>query len=422
MSDILDINGIKDGLNDYYEQGGGKTFYAGFNALSNHYNIKEGGVTDWSGYPGSGKTELLLQVLVNSTKWYGHKHLIYMPDAGSNEEVVAKLIHKFTGKQFEEFYYNKKGEKVQIKNRITQSEMLRVLPEIMESFKIFIPEVKKGNKTRSKAITPVEYWNFASENKKELGIFSGVIDSWNYMKHDVESQRHDQWLEEVLSYRNELAERNNLKRLAGSSYYHLNIIFYYLSDYESAKKCAKHALQIWQNLANKKQEAYSSNSLGLIYLQLERFIEAQSAFTVTLDLGNKIGDIQAKTSALNNLSMVETKLGNFDIAQNYLIQSINIAQETGNRFDEAVSQYNLGVNAITANRFEEAMQPLLKSLELNRSINDTHGEANSLKYLGDLAVKENRIDEALNFYQSALKINKQLGNKALAKELEDALA
>jgi len=210
MSNILDLKSIKDGLNDYYEQGGGKTFYCGFNVLSNHYNIKEGGVTDWSGYPGSGKTELLLQVLVNCTKWYGHKHLIYMPDAGSNEEVVAKLIHKYTGKQFEEFFYNKKGEKVEIKNRITQEEMFRVLPEIIDSFKIFIPEVKEGNKTRSKAVTPVEYWNFAAENKKELGIFSGVIDSWNYMKHDVENQRHDQWLEEVLSYRNELAERNDL--------------------------------------------------------------------------------------------------------------------------------------------------------------------------------------------------------------------
>lgn len=227
---------------------------------------------------------------------------------------------------------------------------------------------------------------------------------------------------EQINNAQKVAERNILERLEGSSYYHLNINFYYLLDYESAKKCAEHALQIWHNHTNKKQEAYSSNSLGLIYLQLERFVEAQSAFTVTLDLANKIGDIQAKTSALNNLSMIETKLGNFDIAQNYLIQSINIAQEIGNKFDEAVSQYNLGVNAITANRFEEAMQPLLKSLELNRSINDAHGEAYSLKYLGDLAIKENRIDEALNFYQSALEINNQLGNKILAEELEEALA
>jgi hypothetical protein len=30
------------------------------------------------------------------------------------------------------------------------------------------------------------------------------------MRHDIGSQRQDQWLEEILSYRNELAERNNI--------------------------------------------------------------------------------------------------------------------------------------------------------------------------------------------------------------------
>jgi hypothetical protein len=207
---IIQESEIKDSLHDYYKTGGGKTFYTGFNSLSNHYNIKEGGVTDWTGYPGSGKTELLLECLMNCSKWYDHKHLIYLPDAGTNEEVIAKLMHKLTGKQFEEFFYNKKGEKILIKNRITEAEIFKLLPEVLKSFKIFNPKQTVGNKTRSKAVTPKEFWDFAADNKRELGIFSAVIDSWNYMRHDIGSQRQDQWLEETLSYRNELAERNNL--------------------------------------------------------------------------------------------------------------------------------------------------------------------------------------------------------------------
>jgi len=208
--DILKEEDIRDELNEYYETGGGNTFYVGFNALSNHYNIKEGGVTDWTGYPGSGKTELLLDVLMNTTKWYGHKHLIYMPDAGTNAEVIAKLIHKKTGQQFEEFFYNKKGEKVLIKNRIQQKDIFRYLPEILKSFHVFIPTKKNKGKTTTKSVTPREYWDFAASNKKELGIFSAVIDSWNYMHHDIGSQRQDQWLEEVLSYRNELADSSGV--------------------------------------------------------------------------------------------------------------------------------------------------------------------------------------------------------------------
>jgi len=208
---ILTEKDISDKLHDYYESGGGNTFYVGFNAMSKHYNVKEGGVTDWTGYPGSGKTELLLEVLKNCSEWYGHKHLIYMPDAGSVEEVVGKLIHKFTGKQFEEFYYDKAGNKVEIRNRITDAEIFEWLPRVLKYFYIFDPSEEKSNgKTRSKAVTPRQFWQFAAENKRELGIFSAVIDSWNYMKHDIGSQRQDQWLEEILSYRNELAERNGI--------------------------------------------------------------------------------------------------------------------------------------------------------------------------------------------------------------------
>lgn len=205
---IITQKDIEDRLMNYYETGGGKTFYVGFNSISKHYSIKEGGVTDWTGYPGSGKTELLLEFLKNTSDWYGHKHLIYMPDAGTVEEVIGKLIHKFTGKQFEEFYYTKAGNKKKINNRIKPSEIQRWLPHILEYFKIYQPQDTKTG--RSKAVTPKEFWDFAVDNKKELGIFSAVIDSWNYMHHDIGKQRQDQWLEEILSYRNELAERNNI--------------------------------------------------------------------------------------------------------------------------------------------------------------------------------------------------------------------
>jgi len=213
MSNIITEDMIRDRMSDYYDSGGGETFYIGFNGLAKHYSIKEGGVTDWTGYPGSGKTELLLETLKNCSDWYGHKHLIYMPDAGTVEEVVAKLIHKFTGKQFEEFYYDESGDKQLVKNRITEADMFKWIPKVLDYFKIYDPSTKvEGKKgTRSKTLTPVEFWEYAATNKKKLGIFSAVIDSWNYMRHDVQGYgREDKWLEDVLSYRNEIAERENL--------------------------------------------------------------------------------------------------------------------------------------------------------------------------------------------------------------------
>jgi hypothetical protein len=204
--DIYSQKELEQQLIEHYLGGGGKTFYCGFKALSPYYSVHEGGRTDWTGYPGSGKTELLLEVLNNTSEYYGHKHLIHMPDAGSVAEIISKIMHKMSGKQVKEFYYDKDGNKVIIQDRLTQDEIKILLPKVLNNFVIFKPDGKS-----SKAVTPKEYWQFASDNKKYLGIFSAVIDSWNYMKHDVPSNlRYDQWLEGTLSFANDLAESSKL--------------------------------------------------------------------------------------------------------------------------------------------------------------------------------------------------------------------
>lgn len=144
---------------------------------------------------------------MNTNEYYGHKHLLYMPDAGTNAEVAAKLLHKLIGKQFNEHYYSGEGIKTKVVNRITELDIMNYLGRIHETF-IFLDLNESGRK--SKSVTPVEFWEYAVKNKKELGIFSAVIDSWNYMKHNTEGKREDKWLEEVLSYRNILAEDSGL--------------------------------------------------------------------------------------------------------------------------------------------------------------------------------------------------------------------
>jgi len=206
--DIYKYEEVEAKVMEHYLGGGGNVFYLGFKELGRHYQILEGSRTDWTGYAGSGKTELLLECLNNTSDWYGHKHLIHMPDAGSIAELSAKLLHKMSGKQFKEYFIDDKGEKVILKNRLTEEEVLTLLPKMLKNFALFNPSTSGKS---SKAITPSELWQFGADNKKDLGIFSVVIDSWNYMKHDVQGgQRYDQWLESTLSFANDLSESSKL--------------------------------------------------------------------------------------------------------------------------------------------------------------------------------------------------------------------
>lgn len=199
-NELVKISDVREDLLRYMKTGGHKRYYLGHSLLDKHYGVREASRTDWSGYPASGKTELLIECLWNCSNYYDHKHLIYMPDAGSVNEVVAKLFFKITGKRLERFYWDQTGRK-ESNNVATEAELDRHLPEILHYFKILNVQ---------QPITPTEFWLYAEKHKEELGIFDAVIDSWNYMKHDLGDLREDKWLAKTLQTGNDIVERSGL--------------------------------------------------------------------------------------------------------------------------------------------------------------------------------------------------------------------
>ncbi len=203
--DIIKDIDIKDELMHLWETGGPKVWDIGLVQFRGVYGVMPGSCTDWTGYPVSGKTELVLEINKNLTDFYGHRHLLHMPDAGTQAELTSDLIEKFSLKTFKKFYYDGEGRRHECSNRITEKEIYRWKEHVMHHFHI----LTKKNST--KPFTPKEIWDFAADNKKDLGIHDVVIDSWNYLRHDTEGfAREDKWLEYVLSYRNELAQSSGL--------------------------------------------------------------------------------------------------------------------------------------------------------------------------------------------------------------------
>ena len=174
----------------YHEKGK----YLGWDLLNDHYSMQLGNCTDWTGYPMSGKTQVLMELLLNTSKWYGWKHLVYFPDVGNNIEIIADLIHKKTGKCFDP----------KQPNAITDQEIGHELEWVIHHFKIL-------TKTEVKAkMNPFEFWDMAVELKKD-GLETASIDSWKDLSHPYKDHGgYAQYLEVVLPYRNQIAEDNDL--------------------------------------------------------------------------------------------------------------------------------------------------------------------------------------------------------------------
>lgn len=154
----------------------------------------------------SGKSEALLEFLLNTSLFYGWRHLLYVPDVGDKEEILSIIIHKITGKTFDKRYQ---------KNYITEQEISKELNWVLHHFIILV-------KTDLKAkMTPYQFWDYAAElsnefqEKKEGRLMTATIDSWKDLKHGVGLDgevfgRDDKYLEDVLSYRNAMAEKHKM--------------------------------------------------------------------------------------------------------------------------------------------------------------------------------------------------------------------
>lgn len=183
----VDISKLSSDLDHYRKHGAKPGVWVGFSSLHPYYTMKLGSVTDWTGAPTSGKTEFLLEVLLNTSIFYGYKHQLWMPDHGEPLEILAALIHKYTGKTFAKHYIN----------TITEAEMWAAVPFIAEYFQILDFE---------KNPTALQLWEQCCKSE----YHTLTIDAWKDLNHsDKGGMRDDEYLNHLLPKRNNLAANHN---------------------------------------------------------------------------------------------------------------------------------------------------------------------------------------------------------------------
>ena len=192
---IVEQSDVIDDLIAYRTNYNERGKYLGFNSIDEFYSMQLGNVTDWSGFPMSGKTQVLMELLLNTSLFYGWKHLVYFPDVGNKVEIIADLMHKVTGKSFNPKY----------ENHIQEADVYKEITWILEHFKILTKSDVKAK------LTPFEFWDMAAEMKRTEGLHTASIDSWKDMYHDYGKYgTYATYLEVVLPYRNQIAEDNDL--------------------------------------------------------------------------------------------------------------------------------------------------------------------------------------------------------------------
>lgn len=211
---FIAANSINDKLENLYENGlqGGRS--TGFKGLDEIITLKLATTFYIYGQPASGKTELWLEILVNTSERYGWKHVVFSPEGGEPFDIVAELISKKYGKPF---YKN-------IPGAISEQQMYQGMAWVDEYFRIIDGE--------DRDVTVESFFaTVAFIEETGFTVNTTLIDPWNELKHDFsEGGGHrDVYLEDKLS----IVRRNAMK------YNRLNAVVTHIADQKVVEKDGK---------------------------------------------------------------------------------------------------------------------------------------------------------------------------------------
>ncbi len=182
-------------LHDLYDNGRPVSPGTGLGSLDRHYRPAPGQFTVVTGYPGSGKSELVDQIALNLAKLHDWRICYYSPENFPHSTHVVKLAEKLLGKPFD------RGPS----ERMTPEELDDAVRWLDTRFGFIRQTQTQPNSVEAVLL---EAWFWCERHPgKSVGI---VLDPWNEFEHlRARHQSETEYTSEVLSFVRRFARTKN---------------------------------------------------------------------------------------------------------------------------------------------------------------------------------------------------------------------
>ncbi|MFH0822265.1 MAG: CHAT domain-containing tetratricopeptide repeat protein [Pseudomonadota bacterium] len=179
-------------------------------------------------------------------------------------------------------------------------------------------------------------------------------------------------------YEKALADRRELgqKRLEAITLNSLGLVYFYLPEYsyEDAETCFREAYRLAKADGYRDAQAWAAHDLGLYMMHRARFVESRIGFDEAIRLGREIGNHKIESNARLRLGNLYDFLGDFDGSKGQYEEAARIQERIGDRlflgrtlsFQAAGAAR--GADVASAEGFFE------KALNLNKKLDVPHAE------------------------------------------------
>jgi tetratricopeptide (TPR) repeat protein len=254
-------------------------------------------------------------------------------------------------------------------------------------------------------------YEFSLSQSEQLSLMDST---WQSAKEKFVEQlslgEKQRWIVNIQNLLAELAEQKSSKT-KGDLLNRLGRLYGSLGDYGQALLCYQQALQISQDIGDKKGESTALNNISLIYLDKGDYDTALYYLTQTLEIDRELGNKQGDGATLNNLSRVYDAKGEYDIALHYLAQSLQITKDGGDKQGEGAILNNLAGIAHVKGDYDTALDYLMQSLQIAQDIGDKQGVGITLNNISQIYKVKGDYDTALQHLTQSLRIRQEIGDK-----------
>lgn len=161
---------VDEKIEEKYKNGLSRGYFVGWDELDQYWTLKMGATTYLYGAPYSGKTQIWYEILINTSKFYQFKHVIFSPETGGADDIFIELMQIYTGKDFYKDY----------NNQMSETEKREAKTFVDRFFIIVDPS--------DELITIDDFYNYVDivERKYNVKIHTTTVDPWNELRHDFD--------------------------------------------------------------------------------------------------------------------------------------------------------------------------------------------------------------------------------------------
>ena len=208
-----------------------------------------------------------------------------------------------------------------------------------------------------------------------------------------------------------MAERLKDKKLSGSIFSNLSLIYLIQGDYASANEYGAKYLKLAQELGNDKNVAHIFLFLGAIANVQKDYHKADKFCKKSLEIREELGDKELIASVLSYLGGMTKDKNKIAKAKTLFEESLKINEEIGEKGRIADNLIELSDLAQSQGNIDEAIRLIGEAQAISNEINDRSRIAKVLEKQGTLAEAQGDYQQAQKYYEESLEIYELLGNK-----------